>query len=186
MTESYTEEIRETFRELEHINDDELRENVVRAWDKAMVESKFTSLDEIPRGSDPESVGPQKLVPHIRDATACAMSIADILEEIHTHDLDRDVIVAGALLHDISKLYEQSDDEFKKQLPHPAYAIHVLADCDLSTHIQHIVYAHTPLSRVRPQTFEGRIVQVGDLVSMDSLWWSEGGPAKWHERKDTL
>ena len=46
------------------------------------------------------------LVPHVRDVTVCAADIAETLAERRGADVSLDTVVAGALVHDVSKLHE--------------------------------------------------------------------------------
>lgn len=178
----YETQVIEAFPELDDVTDEELRAKVVRVWVNALERSQFDALEDIPRSwTDPEGMD-ARLVPHIRDATKCAVVLTDTLSELHDHDLDRDGIIATALVHDVSKLIEMSEEGFNDLLQHPHYAVHLLAEAGFPPEYQHIVLAHSTNTSVEPQTFEARVVEIGDRLATDSLWWTNTDQVKWHKR----
>jgi hypothetical protein len=99
-----------TFPELDAIDDPELRAGVVAAWRDAATDAGVTDLDAVPWLPPVERdlgiVGEERLVDHVRDVTACARALAATLADRRGADVDRDLLVAGALVHDVSKLAE--------------------------------------------------------------------------------
>lgn len=180
------EEVNEAFDELEEIRDRELRNKVVEAWVEALKHSAFDDINEIPRGSteikakygisgSPEEERNEHLVPHTRDVTLGAIALHQVVDERLNLGADRDVVIAGALLHDISKCYEydSSRDEFKKWFPHPVYGIVPLEKVGLPLHVQHIVVSHSLLDEIDPQTIEAEIVHTADHIVHQSVNWAE-------------
>lgn len=113
-----------------------------------------------------------------RVVDALSLALADVLERRFDVTVDRDVVVAGALLHDVSKLYETTGDEttvLQSLVPHPHYAVHVIARSGIGTDVQHVTLAHTNLSDVEPDTMEARIVQSADQIALDGLFWEHRG-----------
>lgn len=164
--------------ELDEISDDELREMVVDVWATGLVESDYDSLNQLKFGSGFDNLGEESQVHHVREVTRCALALADTLRETRDIDIDRDAVAAGGLLHDVSKFHEKSPDregwtELAEMLPHPHYAVHMLADAGLSHHLQHIVLAHTDRSNPQPKTIEAQLVLLGDLASGDAIFWND-------------
>ncbi|WP_157837723.1 HD domain-containing protein [Haloferax sp. ATB1] len=154
-----------------------MRAQVVAAWETAISESEFDHISNVPWWPPHEAVvGSYELVAHVRDVLQCALTICDSLTTSQSSlEIRRDDLVAGALLHDVSKPFEMVDGALRSDhelLPHPHYSVYLLAKCDLSTHIQHIVLAHSGLSGVTPQTLEAKIVSVADTLAVDALYWT--------------
>ena len=169
--------VRSAFPELEAIDDDELRERVVDIWVDAMIENGYDDVHAItwwpPLESELDGDG-VTTVEHVRDVTRITISLLDAVET----DLDRDLAIAGALLHDCSKLYEIDDGEMNETselVPHPHFAVHLLARAGCSDALQNVVLAHSRGSAVEPKTLEARIVQQADELAVDSLFWERNG-----------
>ncbi len=180
---TYEHAVRSAFPELEEIEDEILRRQVVNVWVQALEETDYDEIESIPWwpplevNLDGESVSS---VEHVRAVTGLAIDIADGISSNVGTRVDRDIVVAGALLHDCSKLYELDGEklgELNEWLPHPHYGVHVLAAADCSVHLQHIALTHSPNSAVEPRTIEARIVQIADELSVEALFW---------KRNDTL
>lgn len=176
-------DIERAFPELDEIADAELRAQVVRVWEDALAESDFDDIHDLPWWPPhQEIVGEEWHVPHVRDVVACALALTDALNGRQgTLDVDRDVVVAGALLHDVSKLFEIDGVErapFDDLLPHPHFAVHLLAEAGLSTHLQHVALAHSGGSAVEPKTMEALVVQTADFVAANSIFWRRVGHLK--------
>jgi len=174
------EEIVEAFDSLDEIEDEELRTTVVDIWKTALEENGYKSIYDLTWWPPfLEATGEQYQVDHVRDVTKCAIAITESLEETQEGlDVDRDLVVAGALLHDVSKAYEidgEDTSELQEWLPHPHYSIHLLAEADVSQHLQHIVFTHSEVSGIEPRSIEARIVRVADEIACDGVFWTETG-----------
>jgi len=171
--------VTETFPELEEIESDELREGVIDVWATGLEESQFDALEDIPWAPHYEHVvGDESTIPHIRDVTRFSIELTDSLTERRDVDVDRDLVVAGALLHDASKLFEHtrtSHDTIRELLEHPHYGVHMVARAELPVELQHIVLAHTTNSAVEPKTMEAKIVQLADLLAAESIFYEATG-----------
>lgn len=168
--------VRESLPEVEQISEEKLREAVVTCWAKSLEESEFSSLSDVEFGPGYEQIGRQSQVKHVREVTQCAIALTDALEDTRDIEVNRDHIIAGALLHDISKFYEKSPDidgytELGNLIPHPHYAIHVLEREDIPHEVQHIALVHTSGSKPQPITLEATIVLLADVASASSIWW---------------
>lgn len=177
---SHHEVVEDAFPELEAIENLELRETVIRIWADALQASDYADLNEIPWWPPfDEEVDHEKQVPHVRDVTAFAIAIVDGFARRRPDlQIDRDLVIAGALLHDISKFYETDRDgltELETWLPHPHYSVHLLADAGCSLHLQHVVLAHTDNTNVEPRTLEAEIVRVADELAVAGMLWEHTG-----------
>jgi hypothetical protein len=189
-TNDYEVAVRDAFPELDRIGDDDLRAGVVRAWAAAMAENDVTDLDTVPWFPPVQrdlGIDDEYLVGHVRDVTACALTLAETLTERRDPDLSTDLVVAGALVHDVaepcsaggrttsgdvSKLYEYHGDEetpVGDLLGHPHYGVHVVAAAGLPVELQHVTLAHTSRTSVDPATLEAEIVRRADEVAASAI-----------------
>ena len=168
-------DLERVFPRLETIEDDELRAGVRAAWTSAIEDNGVESLESVPwfppaqRDLDrPE----ETLVAHVRDVTAGATALAEILIEHRSADIDLDVLLAGALVHDVSKLHEfdgMAETPVQRLLGHPHYGVHVVARAGLPTEVAHIVLSHTSRTAVEPATIEAEIVRRADEVAAAAI-----------------
>jgi len=174
--------IRDALLGLDEIEDEDLRDRVVQVWATALDEGDYDVLEEVEwiPGLEGIAEGADQLS-HQSDVTTIAIQLVDVVMEQRPElDIDRDTVIAGALLHDVSKLVEGSDEFVfvrasdsapTNYLPHPHYGVHLLAEAGLSPHLQHIVLSHSPLSKVEPKTIEADIVAKADEVASSALLW---------------
>ena len=157
------------FPEIEGIEDDGLRTGVATAWMTAAGVNglNVADLPEQPwlpperRAEDPE-----RLVDHVRDVTACAVGLAEsLLERRPDIAVDLDTVIAGALVHDVSKLYEfdrEARTELGDLLGHPYYGVAVVSQANLPVAVAHVVLSHSPKTSVEPATLEAELVGRAD------------------------
>jgi hypothetical protein len=184
---AHDDELRDAFPELAEIESDTLRGQVVDAWVTALEESEYDSVRDVPRSSHPvpgeTSDRAERIVDHVRDVAMCTVAMADFVAERFDAELDRDVAIAGALTHDVSKVPELStttDEAFEDRLPHPHYAVHQLAAAGLPLDVIHIAISHSPFSGVEPNTLEATVVYHADMVAINGLFWAESGDLPEH------
>lgn len=175
-------EIVETFPEIDGIEDQDLRNRVIEAFEIGLAEGKHDSLNDVPWAPHHRSeVGEQNLVQHIRDVTTLADCLAKTMGEIRDIQINHDFVMAGALVHDISKLFEHADDSFtevREFLEHPHFSVYILESAGIPILIQHIALAHTPNSGVEPKTIESAIVHYADILAMDAIYIESTGEIK--------
>lgn len=170
-------EVRATFPELADIERDNLRTGVVDAWALALEENGEPDLAAVPWLGPYQAVlglTDESLADHIRDVTAAAVGIADAFLDRPgpAVDIDRDVVVAGALVHDVSQLAECDGAEWTatgRLLGHPHYGVYVTRTAGLPETIQHIVLSHTTVTDVDPGTIEAAIVERADGATANML-----------------
>ena len=172
--------VRESLPEIGDIQNTELRDKVVEALALALSETEFTRLEELrPSGNFNTPVmrrGTQ--ADHFRGVARMAIALADGLEAVMGPlGIDRDVLLAGALCHDVGKPYEFSPRNLARWqanpgaagLPavrHPAYGAHLALSVGLPEAVVHIVGAHSMHAEgsfVQP-SLENVIVQYADAA----------------------
>lgn len=173
-------EIEAVFPELEGIEDDSLRTGIASAWTTAAGINGF-DIEELPAvpwlPPAQTELGMEAsdalLVDHVRDVTACAVSLAEsLLSRNDDLEIDIDTVIAGALIHDVSKLYEfdgMERTEVGDLLGHPYYGVAVVSRANLPVEMAHIVLSHTSRTSVEPATLEAELVRRADEAAAASL-----------------
>lgn len=169
--------VRESFPELDRITDGGLEDGVVAAWGHSMTETGVTDLAGL-EWQPPEQarlgIEDESLVEHVRDVTQGAIGLAELLVERRDQSLSLDTVIAGALVHDVSKLYEYDRETagytaVGELLPHPHYGVHVTAAAGLPVEVQHVVIAHSSNTAVSPATLEAEIVRRADEAAAAAI-----------------
>jgi putative nucleotidyltransferase with HDIG domain len=170
--------VRESLPEIELIKDPELREQVVEVHARALAETGFRRIEDIPPSGVPESPlmrrGTQ--ADHYRGVATMAIGMAEGMEAVMGDiGIDRDLLIAGALVHDVGKAWEFDQWERWKgdrtktgspALRHPIYGAHLALMVGLPEPIVHCVAAHPYLAEgafVRA-SLETTIVQYADVA----------------------
>lgn len=173
-------DIETVFPEIHSIDDEALRTGVVSAWTIAAEENDIDidALEAIPwfppsqarLGIASEA---ETLVEHVRDVTACAISLTEVLSERRpTLDLDLDSVIAGGIVHDVSKLYEfdgMNKTDIGDLLGHPYFGIAVAARAGLPVELSHMILSHSPRTAVEPATLEAEILCRADQIATASI-----------------
>jgi HD superfamily phosphodiesterase len=165
----------EAFPELDRIEDDDLRAGVAKAWATAMAETGVEDLGRIPWFPPTQrehGIEDEWLVPHVRDVTLCAADLAERLHDRRGADVSLDTVLAGALVHDVSKLYEfdgWDDRPVYDLLGHPYYGVHAVAAADLPVELAHVVLSHSSRTTVEPATIEAEIVRRADEAAAAAI-----------------
>ncbi len=159
-------DVRAALPEVAEIADDDLREGVLDAWEAALAESGVADPDDLPwlPPEEEKRLGiSESGVAHVRDVTRGAVALADALAD--RFEVDVDLVVAGALVHDVSKCYEFDGDERTRiydLLGHPYYGVHAVVAAGLPVELAHVVLSHSPRTSVEPATLEAAIVKAAD------------------------
>lgn len=163
------------FPELDAIKDDDLRAGVINAWETAIEENdieNFTEVPWLPPTQRELELDNERLVSHVRDVTACAVALAETLLKRREVDLSLDTVVAGALIHDVSKLAEfdgMNETPVYNLLGHPYYGVHVVTATGLPVELAHIVLSHTSRTTVEPATLEAELIKRADEIAAAAI-----------------
>jgi len=165
--------------EIEWIADADLREKVIATW-----------IDGLERGGwMPEDVERMpftlakkvsaSFAQHVRSVTRICAAVSDTFDEIYGGvdlKLDRDTLLAGALLHDVGKLVEMEevDGAFCKsaggKLVRHAFSGVALADAHgLPAAVQHIIGTHSKEGDPFKRIPESIICHFADFMNFDPI-----------------
>lgn len=161
-------DIEDYFKELALIKDKKLREKVVDVWKAAADRGGWMNLQHIPFTLLFEDSG--LLADHTRRITKLAWNVANTREE----PLNKDHVVAGALLHDVGKLLEYEMKEgkivksaFGEKTRHPAGGAQLADECKLPKEVVHIIAAHSHEGDTMNRTPEAIIIHHCDFIDFE-------------------
>jgi len=165
----YEEYVRSVFPELEEIADEGLREQVVTAYARAMERSGWESLDGIPFSLLIPDLD-TNFIEHTRSVTRMAIAVADA-----RGDLDRDLVAAGALCHDIGKLleYERKDgrvvtSRFGRMVRHPVSGAGLAMELGLPDAVVHIIAVHSKEGEGMVRLPEAVVIHHCDFIDFET------------------
>ena len=160
------------------IADDGLREKVL-----AFLRDPPTDLDQpaLPVGVCPAGAYQHHsyrggLVEHTVSVVKLCMSLCDVVEEQYGGRVDRDLVLAGAVLHDIMKVYCYEEtggggfrtSEFGGLVDHLSLMIAEMYKRGLPLDLVHVVAGHHgDAGPTKPKTLEALIVSVADQADSD-------------------
>ncbi len=158
-------DIEKNFPELQWISDKKLRDQVITVWITAAEKGKWNTLDEVPFTLLFENSG--KLTDHTRRITTLCKAVA----EQRIEPINNDILIAGALLHDVGKLLEYDSEngkiikgEYGKVFRHPVSGALLARELGIPDEIVHIIYAHSHEGDKTKRSLEAIIVNHCDFI----------------------
>lgn len=150
------------------IEDRDLRKKVVDVWKAAADRGGWRDLQEIPFTLLFESSG--LLVDHTKRITKLAWNVVNVREEL----LNKDHLIAGALLHDVGKLLEYElkagkivKSSYGEKTRHPAAGAQLAEEWRLPVEVIHIIAAHSHEGDTMNRTPEAIIVHHCDFIDFE-------------------
>ena len=170
--------VRASLPEVSLIEDETLRDQVIEVHSLALAETGFARIEDIPPTGVPESPRMKRgtQADHYRGTTTMALGLAKGMQEVLPHvEIDYDVLIAAALVHDVGKAYEYEHHERWKasrsrtgspSLRHPAYGAHLALIVGLPEPVVHCVAVHPYLAEGAfvKASLETTIVQYADVA----------------------
>lgn len=159
-------EIKEIFsEELQWIKDENLRDKVIKVWLEATRLGKWEKLEDIPFTLLLENSG--CLIDHTKRVTHLAKAVMTERDE----DINQEILIAGALLHDVGKLLEYRmkngevvKSEYGKKFRHPLSGALLAKNIGLPDEVVHIIYAHSHEGDNLQRSIEAYIVHHCDFI----------------------
>jgi len=140
--------------EVEEIRDVELRNKVTACWEEAIGFRGWTEelLRDIPFTLLADNVT-IPFIDHVRAVCRMCMAADDVLSEVHGGNkttVNRDYLIAGALLADVGKLLEFEivngkpvKSDYGKHIRHPFSGVGLAFKHDLPSEVMHIIATHS-------------------------------------------
>jgi putative nucleotidyltransferase with HDIG domain len=175
--------VRASLPELARIRDQDLLAQVVEVHARALAETEFERIEDIGEPADATGAAAAQRgseADHYRGTALMALAVTDALEELFGPlGVDRDILVAAALCHDVGKAYEYSPrnrsrwerERARSGFPpvrHPAYGVHLALTVGLPEEVVHAIAAH-------PLHGEGALVEASLVTTIvkycDHAYW---------------
>lgn len=174
----------EDLPEISGIMDEILRAKVVEAWAYSLSGSTFRRISEIPGEGNPQVLVLRRgnQTDHLRGVAHLAMKFVEVFETSFPEVVvDHDIVLAGALCHDIGKPYEfdpvnierWARDPSRSGQPtfrHSVYGAHVCLTVGLPEEVAHIALGHSLEGQHIGLSTECYIVR-----HADHTWWHVAG-----------
>jgi putative nucleotidyltransferase with HDIG domain len=172
--------IRKRFPQLELVKRREWADAACEIWADLWEQSSWKVLDEVPANPLTPTAS---LINHVQAVVENCIHVAKIRESLYGDNVDMDVLIMGAVLHDASKVIEfewRDGGEVVSKLgelyQHGFYAACKALESKLPDEIVHIILTHTGATRVCPKTVEGLVLCYCDMVDSDLNRLRDGSP----------
>ena len=133
-------------------------------------------LDECPGGAYVHHAYEGGLLEHTVAVTRLAICLCDLVEEVYGGDVDRDAVLAGALLHDVMKCYVYTPagrsrfatSPLGDRIDHLTLLVAEMYRRNFPLDVIHVVASHHgDESPVKPKTLEALIVSIADYADSE-------------------
>lgn len=170
--------LEEIHRLVDLIQDEGLREKV-RAFlvdPPADFDAPALPLEVCPAGAYQHHSYDGGLLQHTVGVARLALELSDMVEELYGGSVNRDLVVAGTVLHDIMKCYcyEETDEggfrtsDFGGKVDHLTLMVGEMLRRGFPLDVVHVVTSHHgDVGATKPKTVEALIVSVADLADSD-------------------
>lgn len=189
-----TQRLTQLLPEIARIGNASLRDKVASVWNEAITTGcggKGWTFDELRAVKFTLLAGdiPMTFIDHIRSCAQQCLAIADVLEGMFPGmiPIDRDVLLAGALLADVGKPLEYDKDAsghvvqglFGQMLRHPFSGVALCYKHELPPEVMHIVATHSHEGDKVQRSIESIIFHHADFVDFDIAKYLGAKAAKW-------
>ncbi len=169
--------------EVNQIHDAHLRELVIEAWALSLSKSEFQRIEDIPASGNPDTPAMTRgtQADHIRGVTRLAIAIADMMEaQMGPLGIDRDLLIAAALCHDVGKPFEfsyRNQERWKNDprvsghpaLRHTLYGVHMALTVGLPEEVAHVAGTHSKEGQFITRSLINTIVYHADHAFWEVL-----------------
>jgi putative nucleotidyltransferase with HDIG domain len=173
------EKIIELIPEINLISDAELREKTLQIWEEAIKAGgwKPEDLNKIPFTLLIKDA-PVTFLEHTRGVTKVCLAVADVFAEVYGDriPINRDYLLAGALLHDIGKLLEFTVNDGTviksksgRYLRHPFSGVGICYSYALPDEVLHIIAVHSKEGDGGWRSAEAIILHHADFTNFEPL-----------------
>ena len=161
------------------IKDESLREKVIRFVENPTIEiggKVYTGmpLDSSPAGISRHHSYPGGFIEHVVSTTEIALALCNIIKRVYHGKVDRNLVISGAILHDIFKplTYEVEENgtyrgtPLAERLDHLTLIVSEMVRRDFPVDLIHIVCAHHggEAGPIWPRTIEALVCHLADIT----------------------
>jgi len=170
--------ITELLPEINEIKDEKLRQKVIDVWEEAMEFRGWTPkvLKSIPFTLLAENVK-VTFIDHVRAVCKICIAVDKVLEEVHGSKrtpVNRDYLIAGALLADVGKLLEYEivngkpiKSDYGKKLRHPFSGVGLAFKHGLPPEVMHVIATHSKEGEGEKRSPESIIFHHADFIDFE-------------------
>jgi len=167
----------ELIPEFKLISDSKLRELTIAVWQEAIKKRgwEIEDLRQMPFTLLIKNID-VNIIEHTRAVTLVSLRIAEVLEKVYMGKvaINRDYLLAGAILHDVGKLFEYKKEQGKfakshegELLRHPISGAAFAFKFGLPQEVIHIIASHSKEGEGARRTIEAVIINHADFVNFD-------------------
>jgi len=172
-------EILRILPEIRKIKNQELREKVILTWEEGIRLGGWDmeDLKKVPFTLLITDSG-VNLIEHTRAVTDTALRVAEVVLRAYGNSvkIDRDVLIAGGILHDVGKLLEYAKVKGKitksnkgKFLRHPFSGAALAYKCGVPDEVIHLIAVHSHEGDEGFRSVEAIIINHADFVNFELL-----------------
>ncbi|NHI91998.1 MAG: HDIG domain-containing protein [Candidatus Lokiarchaeota archaeon] len=164
------------------ISSSELRRVVLDALDdpnNVLIERFGDELDfeSSPASKKVHQSYPGGLVEHTLALTEMALALASVIEKIYHAELNRDILIAGGILHDFYKFltYKKEDNRYERsrigsKIDHLTLTVAEFYRRDISIDLLHVLVAHHGKEgAAAPRSLEALIIHLADVCDSEFM-----------------
>jgi len=170
-------QIVEVIPEINLITDADLREKTVQVWEDAISEGGWAieQIQKMPFSVHVENCN-ITFIEHVRTVCQMCVAVHDVLKNAYgtRTELNKDYLIAGALLADVGKLieYEMKDGAITKagrgqHLRHPFTGVAMSHFRGIPAEVQHIIATHSKEGEMMTRSSESVIFHHADFIDFD-------------------
>jgi hypothetical protein len=171
-------EILDLLPEIRQIEDPDLQQKVIACWQEAIAFRGWTDrlLAQIPFTLLAEGVQ-IGFIDHVRAVCRMCLAVNDVLDDVHgprKTPVNRDYLVAGALLADVGKLFEFEiiDDrpvksDYGKHIRHPFSGVGLAFKHGLPSEVMHVIATHSKEGAGEKRSPESIVFHHCDFIDFD-------------------
>jgi hypothetical protein len=161
------------YPQVNDIRDAQLRQAVIDVWNELWAMSSWRDPADVPTSGEI----PYPNLPHTQCVVAMCLAMADALEQHHGTKINRDYLIAGAVLQDASKVVEYAPGkdgkavrtEIGRQYPHGFWCAHLAVQKGIPHEITHVMLTHSSSAAKFPDTLEGKILYFADQMDVIAI-----------------
>jgi 7,8-dihydroneopterin 2',3'-cyclic phosphate phosphodiesterase len=133
-------------------------------------------VEECPAGAYQHHSYSGGLLQHTVGVTKLSITLCDLVKDVYGGEIDRDTVLAGALIHDIMKCYTyepRGDGSYMssalgEKVDHLTLLVAELYKRGFPVDVIHVAASHHgDVSPVKPRTMEALIVSIADLADSE-------------------
>ena len=161
------------YPEVESITDAPLKAAVGAVWDELWAASRWADPADVRTSGEINTPN----LPHTRSVLQISLAMADAFAAHHGLQINRDYLIASAVLQDASKVVEYAPSadggaiktEIGRNYPHAFWCAHLGAKHGLPAQVCDTILTHSPSAGRLPLSLEGKILFFADQIDVIAI-----------------